>query len=132
MSVSDDDALDFGYFWVGANSQAPYASWLIGGSKPFPKQAATTIKWNTLGASNGAVRIAWEIHDKQGNVGWGTRDVIVSNAQPPAPPELILTDRNVVRHNNYFTVSLTVKNVGGQSATNITIWDYLQSLPTCR
>lgn len=126
VSVSDDDALDFGYFWVGTNLQAPYASWLIGGSKPFPKQAATTIKWNTLGASNGAVRIAWEIHDKQGNVGWGTRDVTVNNAQPPAPPKLILTDRNVVRYNNYFTVSLTVKNVGGQSATNITIWDYLQ------
>jgi hypothetical protein len=122
VSVRFDMMPDFGYFWW-APTPGTLRQLVDGG--PFPNKHYT-IKWNTLGASNGAVRIAWEIHDKQGNVGWGTRDVIVSNAQPPAPPKLILTDRNVVRHNNYFTVSLTVKNVGGQSATNITIWDDLQ------
>jgi parallel beta-helix repeat protein len=122
--VSDDEALSHGYFWVGPDPKMHYASWWTG--YPSPKEATIEMNWNTKGSKNGPLRIAWEIYDKKGNVGWGYRDVKVDNVLPPAPPKLTITNRNIKRNNNYFTISLTVKNVGGQTATSITIWDYLQ------
>jgi parallel beta-helix repeat protein len=123
-TISDDEGLSHGYFWVGPTPKMHYASTYFG--YPLPKEAVLCVDWNTKGADNGPLRIAWEIYDKYGNVGWGYQDVIVDNPQPPTPPELIITNRDIKRNNNYFTVTLTVKNVGGQTATSITIWDYLQ------
>ncbi len=123
-SMSDDEGLAYGYFWVGPQAKFHRASWYGMGS--YPKQASVEIDWHTTSDPNGSLRIAWEVHDKHGNIGWGYQDVIVDNPQPPAPPRLEIIDREVVRTDNYFTVNLTVKNTGGQAATAITIWDYLQ------
>jgi hypothetical protein len=124
VSVSDDEGLAHGYFWVGPTPQWHTASWFAGYS--FPKQHTIEIDWKSTGAPNGPLRIAWEIHDKYGNVGWDYQDVIVDNPEPPASPKLVVTKRDIVRTKNYFTINLTVKNTGGQAATAITIWDYLQ------
>jgi parallel beta-helix repeat protein len=123
-SVSDEEGLSHGYFWVGPDPKGHYASFFYG--SPYPKNATIKINWNTKGADNGPLRIAWEVYDKKGNVGWGYQDVIVNNPLPPAPPKLIVTNRDIKRNKNYFTITLTVKNVGGQAATSITLWDYLQ------
>ena len=52
-------------------------------------------------------------------------DIVVGNTPPPPPPKLTITKHEAARTQNYFTVTLTVKNSGGSDATNIKITDNL-------
>jgi hypothetical protein len=89
------------------------------------KEAVLETTWTTDGLPNGLCEIGFRVTDWEGRWAVTTRTVIVDNP-PPAPPKLVVTKREVQRHGNYFTTSLSAKNVGGQTAKSIVIKDYYQ------
>jgi len=91
------------------------------------KTQSAKVEYNldTYQLENGKHRIAIRVFDEDIKYALDTVDITVSNTAPPTPPHLTLT-RNVVRNNNYFTVTLTVTNVGEQTATDVRLKDDLQ------
>jgi hypothetical protein len=129
--ASDDAGLKKAVFCGGllGYCKGPFP---IGGSgtwffPPKTKLAPLEVTWNTDGLPNGPFEIAIWVGDWAGRWAVGTRTVNVDNP-PPAPPKLVVTNREVQRNKNYFTTTLTVKNIGGQTATSIVIEDYYQLL----
>ncbi|HYK92169.1 MAG TPA: Ig-like domain-containing protein [Acidobacteriota bacterium] len=51
--------------------------------------------------------------------------VNVVNTPPPPPANLVVTDHRATRTGNYFTIDVTVKNVGGDIATDVVVKDNL-------
>lgn len=89
------------------------------------KKTSFKFPCDTTQFSNGSVRIGFEIFDTDFNKGTGVRDIIINNTAPPAPPHLTVK-RKVTRTGNWFTVELTVQNIGEESAEKVRIKDYLQ------
>lgn len=121
ISLKDEDpGLFFGCFYVDGKPVIPWIPDLFGTNEEIVK-----INWNTRGWKNGDYTIAFEAFDKNNNKGFDTVDIVVNNYVPPTPPDLDII-REVTRTDNYFTVKLNVKNVGGSEARNIRIVEYLQ------
>ncbi|MFC2177001.1 C25 family cysteine peptidase [Actinomycetota bacterium] len=121
ISLSDDVGLFKGTLRVDGQW---YGDWY-----PDPGKAATSLTvdypWETRLTENGGHRVAFEIYDTDLKYQVDFVDVIVANTPPPPPPKLVVS-RAVARHQNYFTVDLTVKNVGGDTATKVRLQDTLQ------
>ncbi|MEA2024791.1 MAG: C25 family cysteine peptidase [Actinomycetota bacterium] len=121
VSLSDDVGLFKGTLLVDGK-------W-AGNWYPDPAKAATSMNieypWDTRLRDNGPHRVAFEIYDTDLKYAVDFVDIVVNNSPPPPPPKLVVS-RSVVRHGNYFTVDLTVKNVGGDTATNVRLQDTLQ------
>ena len=121
-SLSDDTGLAQVFFKVDG----------IGESfKPLPdhpKSQTVTFQWDSTGVPNGNHTLAVEVYDADtpyANYAFATRPVVVNQVPPPLPPKLKMS-HTVARYSNYFAVELTVTNVGDETATSITIDDFLR------
>ena len=116
-SLADDTGLAQSFFRVDGNWEG------FEGLPTNPTSAIVTFTWDSRLAANGSHRLAVEVYDKDVKYGYATVDVTVQQVPTPQPPKLKITKREVTRVNNYFTVALTIQNVGGQTASNIKIKD---------
>ncbi|MFC1848383.1 Ig-like domain-containing protein, partial [Chloroflexota bacterium] len=120
-NLQDDSGLAHAFFKVDGQSEA------YEGLTSNPKQKDVSFEWDTASLESGKYRLAVEAFDKDGKYAFDTVDVVVSHTPPALPPKLKIKKREVTRHNNYFTIKLTVENVGSGEATNIIVEDFLRS-----
>jgi hypothetical protein len=129
--LSDDTGLRKAYFYFtpfGAQQEVYYGFYAF----PYnPKQDTATFKFDTTVVKDGDYRIGIEVHDKEYNVGYGTCDVTVNNAAVP-DAKLVVTKQRVHRISNFFTIELTVTNVGPAAASDIKIWNYMDGFQPVR
>ncbi|KPL19403.1 MAG: hypothetical protein AMJ93_13165, partial [Anaerolineae bacterium SM23_84] len=120
--VKDSTGLSSGQFLVDGDWDSDWYP-----SEAGLTQVLTTFPFHSTLYSNGNHRITLEAYDLDGNLGRGHQDIVVYNEPLPEPPDLVLAHRDVTRRGNYFTIALTVKNVGGEAAHNVRILDYLEA-----
>jgi hypothetical protein len=120
-SLTDDTGLAQVYMKIDGQFEA------FQGFPDYPKTQTASFDWDTTLVPNGKHRIALEVYDKEVKYGVATCDVNVY--QPPTllPPKLKITSHSVTRHDNYFTIALTVENIGDLAATNVVVEDCLSS-----
>lgn len=80
--------------------------------------------WDTTTSTNGSHRIAVKVMDIDLKTNFTTVDVEVNNTVPPI---LVVTQHEVTRYGNNFTVRLTVKNAGTQQARDVSISESLSA-----
>jgi len=119
-SLSDDTGLSV--FYLRVDGQFEYFQGFGG----CPKSKTVTCVWDTKTVPNGKHRLAAEVYDRDGKYALATCDVFVSQAPPALPPKLKIRSHDVTRNGHYFTISLTIENVGDSVATNIVIGDGLK------
>jgi len=120
-TVTDTTGILMGWFRVDGDWAGTWYPKVEGDT-----QISFTFTLHSRLYDNGKHRIGFEIYDMDMNMGIGVQDIVISNAPLPKPPDLVLASHDVTRNGNYFTISLTVKNVGGETAHNVRILDYLQ------
>lgn len=120
-ALTDDTGLGQVFFKIDGGFEA------FKGYPTHPKSDKVTFTLDTSTVSDGRHRLSVEVFDKDGKYGYDTVDVWVNQPPTPDPPKLKVKSHTVARHDNYFVVSLTVENVGGTTATNVVIQDFLRS-----
>jgi len=120
-SLSDDTGLGQVFFKVDGGFES------FKGYPTHPKSDKVTFTLDTSTVSDGRHRLSVEVFDKDGKYQFDTVDVWVSQPPTPQPPKLKVKSHTVARHDNYFVVGLTVENVGGATATNVVIQDFLKA-----
>jgi hypothetical protein len=118
VDLSDDTGLDTAILYVDGVKQG------VARFPPDTLTANTHFNWDSTGVGNGKHRLGVQVSDLDGKTSLDTVDVIVDNPPPPPQPKLVITEHKATRYGNGFVISLTVKNNGPGSATNITIQDY--------
>ncbi|RMF32693.1 MAG: hypothetical protein D6759_07915, partial [Chloroflexi bacterium] len=125
-SLADDTGLISARFYVDGSYTA-FTGWDV--NNP-PGTAVVTFTWDTRAQSNGSQhRLGLEVYDIDGKVSVAYVDVVVNNVAPPpppSPPSLVLVGHRVIRHQNVFTIAVTVRNVGDGEARNVRILDGLR------
>jgi hypothetical protein len=119
--LSDDTGLLSGVLYVDGNW---FGDWYPS-SWPSGKKVTAKLSLDTNLVGNGWHRIGFRAYDDDMNDGVDFVDVTVSNG-PPLPPPNLVVSRKVSRTGNYLEIELKVKNVGGQTATEVVLLDYLQ------
>ena len=119
-NVSDDKGLFSGTFYVDGKWAGSWYPKIEG-----VKNAIIEMPWHTALETNAPHRIGFQVFDLDFNQGTGIQDVVVYNAPPLKPAELNIT-RAIGNKGNYFTVILTVANIGEAAAANIKIQERLQ------
>ena len=120
-SLADDTGLGQVFFKVDGGFES------FKGYPDNPKSSEVVFTLDTGTVGEGIRRLSVEVYDKDGKYGYDTVDVWVTHPQIPSPPTLKVKNHVVTRHDNYFVVSLSVENVGGATATNVVIQDFLRS-----
>jgi hypothetical protein len=120
-TLSDDVGLAYVFFKVEGQSEG------FKGLPSNPKTTSVTFDWDTTTIENGEYRIGIEAFDKELEYGVGVVDVKVNNPPVLLPPKLKIIGHTVIRQDNHFYVSLTIKNTGDLEASDIVISDYLRS-----
>jgi hypothetical protein len=120
-SLADDTGLGQTFFKVDGGFES------FKGYPTHPKSDKVTFNLDTSTVSDGRHRLSVEVFDKDGKYAYDTVDVWVSQPPTPDPPKLKVKSHTVTRHDNYFVVSLTVENVGGSTATDVVIQDFLRA-----
>ncbi|MBN2334125.1 fibronectin type III domain-containing protein [Candidatus Bathyarchaeota archaeon] len=120
-SLADDTGLGQVYFKVDGGFES------FKGYPTHPKSDKVTFTLDTSTVSDGRHRLSVEVYDKEGKYGYDTVDVWVSQPPAPDPPKLKVKGHTITRYDNYFVVSLTVENVGGATATDVVVQDFLRS-----
>ncbi len=118
-TLSDDKGLGQAFFKVDGGFES------FQGFPTNPKSSKVSFTLDTSTVSNGRHRLSVEAFDKEGKYGYDTVDVWVSQPPVPDPPKLKVKSHIVTRQSNYFIIGLTVENVGGTTATNVVIQDFL-------
>ena len=121
-SLNDDTGLAQAYFLVDNKWEA------IEPLSGNPTDTTVTFEWDTTGLLQGSHTIqvqAYDIDTPYARWGSASLSVNVVQAAPVVPPKLKVS-HDVTRYDNYFAITLIVENVGGGTATNVEIWDYLQ------
>ena len=119
-SLADDTGLGQVFFRVDGGFEA------FKGYPTHPKSDKVTFTIDTSTVSYGRHRLSVEVFDKDGKYQYDTVDVWVSQPPTPDPPKLKVKRHTVTRNGNYFEIGLTVENVGGSTATNVVIQDFLR------
>ena len=83
-----------------------------------PKEVNYLSNFDTTTLENGKHRLHFNVIDTEMKGAQAYVDFIVANE---APPDLILTGHSASRTGNYFTVSITVENIGAGSAYNLEV-----------
>ncbi len=104
--------------------------WMLGGkSIPLPYPTAgvfqLTLDTQQVKGGNGKHYLKVTAWDESGRTGDSGVEINVLNMPPPDPPKLTVTGHRVTRKGNYFTIEVTVANVGGDTATDIVLKDIL-------
>lgn len=120
-TLSDDVGLAYAFFKVEGQSEG------FKGLPSNPKTTSVTFDWDTTTIENGEYRIGIEAFDKELEYGVGVVDVKVNNPPVLLPPKLKIIGHTVIRQDNHFYISLTIKNTGDLEASDIVISDYLRS-----
>lgn len=121
-ALSDDTGLMQAYFRVDGAWES---------FKPLPsnpKTATVTFEWDTSTLTYGMHTIEVEVYDIDQpymRFASAAQQVLVVAPTPPNPPQLKVS-HNIVRYGNYVAVNLSVWNVGGETARNIEIHDYVR------
>jgi hypothetical protein len=120
-SLNDDTGLAQAYFLVDNKWEA------IEPLSGNPTDTTVTFEWDTTGLQGShTIQVqAYDIDTPYARWGSASLSVNVIPAVPVVPPKLKVS-HNVTRYGNYFAITLIVENVGGGTATNVEIWDYLQ------
>jgi hypothetical protein len=91
-----------------------------------PKTSKVSLTLDTTTLSVGRHRLSVEAFDKDGKYGYDTVDVWVSQMVTPDPPSLKVKSHSATRKGNSFVISLSVENIGGSTASNVVIQDFLR------
>jgi len=120
-SLTDDTGLGQVFFKVDGGFES------FKGYPTNPKSDKVKFTLDTSTVSDGRHRLSVEVFDKDGKYQFDTVDVWVNPPPTPQPPKLKVKSHTVARHENYFVVGLTVENVGGATATDVVIQDFLKA-----
>jgi hypothetical protein len=102
-------------------------TWGFEGLPANPTSYNASFEWDTKQVANGSYRVAIETYDTEGKYGYDVHDVTVNQSVAVQPAKLKVVGHTATRYGNGFLVALTVKNVGGETASNVTIEDTLQA-----
>jgi hypothetical protein len=119
-NLSDDTGLGQLFFRVDGGFES------FQGFTSNPKTCKVALTLDTTTLSEGRHRFSVEAFDKDGKYGYDTVDVWVSQPATPDPPKLKVKSHSVTRKGNSFLISLTVENIGGSTASNVVIQDFLR------
>ncbi|MDF1512713.1 MAG: C25 family cysteine peptidase, partial [Anaerolineae bacterium] len=92
-----------------------------------PTSYNASFEWDTTQVANGNYRVAIETYDMEGKYGYDFRDITVDQAAALKPAKLKVVGHAAVRTGNGFVISLAVKNVGEETASNVAIEDTLKA-----
>ena len=120
-TLSDDVGLAYVFFKVNGQSEG------FKGLPTNPKSKSVSFDWDTQTLENGQYRIGIETYDQDLRYGVDIIDVMINNPPILLPPKLKVIGHTLIRQDNHFYVSLTIKNIGDVEATDVIISDYLRS-----
>jgi len=118
--LSDDTGLGQLFFKVDGAFES------FRGFTSHPKNSKVVLTLDTSTLSEGRHRFSVEAYDKDGKYGYDTVDVWVNQPVTPDPPKLKVKSHSVTRKSNSFVISVKVENIGGSTASNVVIQDFLR------
>ncbi|MGC9443470.1 MAG: Ig-like domain-containing protein [Candidatus Methanospirareceae archaeon] len=122
-SISDDLGLMSVNFFVYSGN-TPVDSDAVVFTYPWPNGTTVHFDWNTYHLTDGTYRLLVQAWDNHSQSTTAQVEVVLNNVKPPTPPkypELKVVGQSVTRNENQFSISLAVKNIGNDEATNISI-----------
>jgi len=128
ISVTADLADDVGLaqIFFKVSQQAKVWHWGFDNLPSHPKNATVSFEWDTTQVPNGQYHLGIGVYDTEGKYGSATRDVVVNQAAALLPAKLKIIQHELTRMQHAVKVTLVVKNVGDETASNVRIEDILQ------
>lgn len=121
--LTDDQGLAQVFFKISQGTQV--TTWGFEGLPAHPTSHTTSFEWDTTQVTNGAYRVAIEVFDTDGKVGYDFKDIHVNQGAQTLPAKLKVVRHTATRIQHGFVVNLVVKNVGGETASNVALEDTL-------
>ena len=117
--LTDDLGLGDAVFYVDG---VKHSAWGLSGEE---EHSTAHFVWDTTAVTQTHPYLAVKVWDAEGKTAVDALTVTVNNPPPPQQPKLIVKAHTLTRDSNYFTVKVTVQNVGGGTASELQIQDIL-------